>query len=217
MALTREEFNRDVNSLVERLSIAKGIANDRIEVLMDWQVAHGPCEMLYLVHPPVTTSASLDHHSSEHDFGIFLEDENVILDPETINLPTPSTTTISGITTTLEWRFSIVYSHTWQVPLLYFTVQYMDGSPCLRSFILHVLGADVDESYDFISYDEHPVTGRPSFYLHPCQTAARMSLLSTTTGTCAFPFHFILSWLSLVLPAVGFQIPSLLFSPACIK
>ncbi len=34
-----------------------------------------------------------------------------------------------------------------------------------------------EEHWTFVSYEEHPITGIPSFFLHPCQTSKRLQLV----------------------------------------
>mmetsp|Transcript_14511 Transcript_14511/g.16881 ORF Transcript_14511/g.16881 Transcript_14511/m.16881 type:complete len:196 (+) Transcript_14511:2-589(+) len=105
----------------------------------------------------------------------------------------------------VEWTFSIVYNYIWSVPVLYFQVQFSDGQMLSRKQVLKVLkeiqtnrdylheredgncdsddksdnnNDDDDEStWDFISQEEHPITGIPTFFFHPCQTSARLYLV----------------------------------------
>lgn len=124
-------------------------------------------------------------------------------------------------TITTEWHFSIVYSDTWKAPILYFTVEKLglqNGSPCYRFEILKFLeqcshSNRINDSWDFLSYDEHPVSGVPSFFLHPCQTLARLSTLVTTNianddDDDNHRQRFLLSWMSMILPSVGYAVPS---------
>eukprot|EP00594_Rhizosolenia_setigera_P013496 CAMPEP_0178971612 /NCGR_PEP_ID=MMETSP0789-20121207/20413_1 /TAXON_ID=3005 /ORGANISM="Rhizosolenia setigera, Strain CCMP 1694" /LENGTH=236 /DNA_ID=CAMNT_0020658685 /DNA_START=100 /DNA_END=807 /DNA_ORIENTATION=+ len=89
----------------------------------------------------------------------------------------------------MEWFFSVAYHDTWGVPVLYFRVLHMTGEQCSRTDVLNALSCsnEDDETYyenswDFISQEEHPITGEPSYFLHPCQTSARLgSLFSLST------------------------------------
>jgi hypothetical protein len=85
-------------------------------------------------------------------------------------------------------------------------------------------------SWEFVSQEEHPISGMPSYFLHPCRTGERMeSLMVTnstlssssldeeedeeegdggncrrsTTATTTSTVVPLLSWLSMVLPVVG--------------
>ena len=94
------------------------------------------------------------------------------------------------------WNLSIVYSDTWQVPVLYFTVEWRThGQPCTRTeigqLLRHVVVVDPQEptehndddddddwlSEDFVSATEHPIHGTPCYFLHPCQTAERLRMM----------------------------------------
>jgi ubiquitin-like-conjugating enzyme ATG10 len=114
-----------------------------------------------------------------------------------------------------EWSFSVVYSHIWHVPVLYFTVQMQDGTPLTRNEVidsLHSYCSDPDSfvhTSDFVTIDEHPVTGSPSYFLHPCQTLRRMEIF-THQLTC--PALRLWSWMSMLFPTVGIMIPLNTFS-----
>jgi Autophagocytosis associated protein, active-site domain len=106
----------------------------------------------------------------------------------------------------IEWRFSIAYSYIWHVPVLYFNVQLPNGTACSRLEVLqmlHCFCCDPDvmsDTWEFVSSDEHPVTGFPSFFLHPCQSSHRLVVMNAST-TC--PTMRLWSWMSMILPTVG--------------
>ena len=131
-----------------------------------------------------------------------------------------------------------MYSETWRVPVLYFTVCHQwTGDPCTRAQVLEFLlrcqqqppqqeedGAEVeqedekdeDSSWDFVSVTEHPATGTPCFFLHPCRTSERLQTLLRTTTTTRTPSTantrthsatLLWSWFSLILPSLGLSIP----------
>jgi Autophagocytosis associated protein, active-site domain len=104
----------------------------------------------------------------------------------------------------LIWYLNCIYHETWQVPVLYFSVQNAhDGSPCTRDNVLEALGIGstgsssmperndmnttneklfdqdeyIDNTWTTISMEEHPITGIPSYFLHPCRTAERLGTL----------------------------------------
>jgi hypothetical protein len=111
----------------------------------------------------------------------------------------------------LEWKFTVVYSHVWRIPVLYFQVYTSEGSLLSREEVLSLILPDEstlnsDESWTFLSHEEHPVTGMPSFFLHPCQTAARLGTLMHTSDCRGNEGKIMLCWLSMVLPSVGFRI-----------
>jgi hypothetical protein len=159
----------------------------------------------------------------------------------------------------IRWVYSIVYSPTWQAPVLYFTAESSvaasassDGPgdsgnndavlPLFlsRRQVLQELNHDAaavtttgdscdEDSWNFVSAEEHPMTGLPSFFLHPCQTADCLSTIMTTpssppslTASTTSPAvrhdnddddgivqaaHRLWAWCALVLPAAGLVIP----------
>lgn len=185
-------------------------------------------------------------------------DESLLADPSvTVFLPDDAAPVAESPTSSipLEWTFSVAYSHTFQVPVLYFTVarrprwhhhhqHHRPDGECvtdadadvavplscdevLRLLLerRNVLGThDNDDGLEMVSHDEHPVFGTPVLLLHPCRTAERLEALwegdrggrgdggadlykewTTKEGIK------LLSWMSLILPAVGFGIPARLY------
>lgn len=132
-----------------------------------------------------------------------------------------------------EWIFSIVFHDTWRVPTLYFTCSQLDGTPICRRQVLDILlshsgtshdnlaedgtNSREEELWEFVSQEEHPMTGKPSYFLHPCRTAERMEIMmlveedessdaSPNLSSCP-----LLSWMSMVLPVVGCKVSPLVF------
>ena len=113
---------------------------------------------------------------------------------------------------TSEWLVTISYSDIWQVPVLHFTVQMQDGTPLRRDDVISCLleyNDDPDSTSsvtsDFVSIDEHPVTGIPSYCLHPCRTSGLLEILLCTSSSDS-PTLQLWSWMSMILPHVGIAI-----------
>lgn len=127
-------------------------------------------------------------------------------------------TTSKPSSSSWEWNFSVVYSETWQAPVLYFHVHndVYRGEPCTRTQIVRHLTKTLDaqnnnvsDSWDFVSQDEHPVTRLPSFFLHPCRTNERLQHLSNKDNKEEEdPAVVLLQWMSLILPSVGLSVSS---------
>ena len=108
----------------------------------------------------------------------------------------------------ITWNYSIIYHSTWQCPVIYFST-----TPALSraTVLLHLqISCDGDsdgryapDSYDMISQEEHPLTGAPSYYLHPCRTRDLLGVLSGGGEE-----EGLLSFLSVVLPVVKFPFPA---------
>ncbi|KDN49605.1 hypothetical protein K437DRAFT_77245 [Tilletiaria anomala UBC 951] len=89
---------------------------------------------------------------------------------------------------------SICWSTTWKVPGFYFNVLHggrvlgleeVVRSPFILNTYLEGLDVEVSAAPDMaafpqLSQGEHPVTGLPCFYLHPCETAARLQELEAS-------------------------------------
>ena len=75
----------------------------------------------------------------------------------------------------------IFYSPPFQTPVAYFALERMHDAPTAAGF-----GAAR------LSCTEHPVTGLPCCYLHPCQTASIMGELG-----CHGPTDYLLKWLGI--------------------
>jgi len=105
----------------------------------------------------------------------------------------------------IAWNCSIVFSPTYGVPVFYFRANFLDGTSVGREEVLRVLnrkadaGGEDDDGWDFVSEEEHPVTGVPHYFLHPCQTPILLNFLSDTVEENISPGQLLLSWLSMIL------------------
>lgn len=122
----------------------------------------------------------------------------------------------TSINTSLYVTQSIHWSCTWRVPVLYFHANWSSGEPMsldqltafgvihdsgtLQSALLRPDTAEDSNSYFVpVSYGDHPRTGLPSFYLHPCQTGRILSDLLPES----YPSHlYIEAFLNLCASAV---------------
>jgi ubiquitin-like-conjugating enzyme ATG10 len=203
---------------------------------------------IYLTHPPVTQEVSksfLSLEQQEDDDNnmlvdeFLLQDDSILVDDNCDNdneIESLSSVAVS-ISTSISnnnnnnnnnntpivkviWNLSVVYSETFQVPVLYFTLEYTNGCPVERRPMVSLLlnmdnnnDNDDDNDWSRVSQDLHPETGRPSYFLHPCQTNDTlhnmMITAATTTITC--PSIWMWTWMSVVLPAIGHGIPSKYF------
>jgi ubiquitin-like-conjugating enzyme ATG10 len=112
-------------------------------------------------------------------------------------------------------QYDIVHSPSYQVPVLY--VQINDtGSQAVRL-------PSVDEAYEMLvpqsrraqikavgvmgglSMTDHPMTGLPVYFVHPCRTAEAMD--GMVNDTKVKPVEFLLLWLGLIGASVGLEVP----------
>lgn len=174
------------------------------DTLLQWSTERSSVDdSIFLKHPPVYSYCNNVLDCSDGGTGDYVMNESLIEDPD-VEHETPKENR-------LEWMFSIVYSETWNVPVLYFNVfKQLDRIPCQREEVLAVLKEHVEDSWEFLSYDEHPATGVPSLFLHPCQTKERIARLNNGDRNVTAE-EKLWSWMSLILPVVGFSIPSKIF------
>ncbi|XP_043920182.1 ubiquitin-like-conjugating enzyme ATG10 isoform X2 [Protopterus annectens] len=112
---------------------------------------------------------------------------------------------------TVRYEYHVVYSSSYQVPVLYFRACYTDGKPltleeiwgsvneCYRDHLLQ-------EAWETITQQEHPLLGQPFFVLHPCRTAKFMSAIFPKAQQSKCPVNYITTWLSMVGPVVGLNL-----------
>jgi hypothetical protein len=215
---TRHVFRQGAERLVR---VMEGF--DSLDQLCDWSIESGWDDGdVYLVHPVVRRSSRDAQHAGNADHLVSVDenesteevlwsDESVIDDPDVVVKDLEHQ--IESSESESEWNFSIVYSETWRVPVLYFRVQQRDGTPCSRNHVLEVLAGDshqnqVRDSWDFVSHEEHPISRCPSFFLHPCRTQERLETLQASTSDEALR---LLSWMSMIFPSVGYSISSRTF------
>ncbi|XP_073090601.1 ubiquitin-like-conjugating enzyme ATG10 isoform X2 [Manis javanica] len=115
-------------------------------------------------------------------------------------------------TEVIKYEYHVLYSYSYQVPVLYFRASFLDGRP----LTLKNIWEGVHECYktrllqgpwDTITQQEHPVLGQPFFVLHPCKTDEFMTPMLKNSQKINRRFNYITSWLSIVGPVVGLNLP----------
>jgi ubiquitin-like-conjugating enzyme ATG10 len=107
----------------------------------------------------------------------------------------------------------VVYSASYQVPVLYFQLcNTMWHSPPSLDTLHSVLVPELHKPpvqhvgiLGAISKSDHPVTGVPSFFVHPCQTLAAMTSLQISRS--GEPDNYLLGWIGIIGAAVGLSVP----------
>ncbi|KAM0946459.1 hypothetical protein DsansV1_C09g0095181 [Dioscorea sansibarensis] len=111
------------------------------------------------------------------------------------------------------YDFHIVYSFSYQVPVLYFHGHQSDGQPLNLDEVEKDLPPSSskvlrESKWTFMTLGEHPYLRRPWFTLHPCATSDWMKLLFGDTSVKDLDIsRYLPSWLSVVGQAVGLRIP----------
>ena len=204
MELTREEFNQDASALAGAFEGLRG--KNSMFVLSNWQLKYKDKDNLYLLHPPVTTNLCDTRLSITREEESSLEDQSVTTDPQQFSEQNSTENTVQK--RMIRWIFSVLYSETYRVPVLYFHAEEDSGELCTREHVLDWLHPkdDVKDTWDFISQEEHPFTSIPSFFLHPCRTSTRLGLLFKPGD-----ISVIWAWMSMILPVVNYSVPPSFF------
>ena len=153
-------------------------------------------------------------NESEHEIEDEVEDE----DPEALVVPTAAAKRkdLDRVA-----RYDVVYSPSYQVPILYLT--FADASTG-KSIPL----PSADEIYDMLvpqgfktpmrdvgvmgalSMAEHPITGVPAYFVHPCRTQEALAPLlgDTSHESGSEPaVEYLLLWFGVIGASVGLSVP----------
>ncbi|XP_021079045.2 ubiquitin-like-conjugating enzyme ATG10 isoform X1 [Mesocricetus auratus] len=112
----------------------------------------------------------------------------------------------------IKYEYHVLYSCSYQVPVLYFRASFLDGKPLSLTDIWE----GVHECYktrllqgpwDTITQQEHPILGQPFFVLHPCKTNEFMTAVLKHPQKINRNVNYITSWLSIMGPVVGLNLP----------
>jgi ubiquitin-like-conjugating enzyme ATG10 len=153
----------------------------------------------------------------ESEDEIEIEDE----DPDALSRPAAASSSAVGRGLDCMVRYDAVYSTSYQVPVLYLT--FADASTSK-----HIPLPSADEVYDMLvpqgfkasmrdvgvmgalSMAEHPITGMPAYFVHPCRTQEALTPLlagaSQTAGTEP-AVEYLLLWFGVIGASVGLSVP----------
>ncbi|KAK1345140.1 hypothetical protein QTO34_013848 [Cnephaeus nilssonii] len=140
--------------------------------------------------------------------------KNCIFLQEALELPLDDSevTEAAAATEVIKYEYHVLYSCSYQVPVLYFRASFLDGRP----LSLKDIWEGVHECYkarlqqgpwDTITQQEHPILGQPFFVLHPCKTNEFMTPVLKNSRKINRNVNYITSWLSIVGPVVGLNLP----------
>lgn len=92
------------------------------------------------------------------------------------------------------YEYSVVYSESYEVPVMYFCSSNQGGEPLkLENIILFSPKIQKQETRQTISQVEHPLLFRPFYLVHPCKTRNFMEIHKTSS-----PNNYLLTWLSVL-------------------
>ncbi|XP_035876383.1 ubiquitin-like-conjugating enzyme ATG10 isoform X2 [Phyllostomus discolor] len=121
-------------------------------------------------------------------------------------------TEAAAATEVIKYEYHVLYSCSYQVPVLYFRASFLDGRPLSLKDIWEGVGECYKTRlqqgpWDTITQQEHPILGQPFFVLHPCRTTELMSPVVKNSRKINRNINYITSWLSIVGPVVGLPLP----------
>ncbi|XP_043989331.1 ubiquitin-like-conjugating enzyme ATG10 isoform X1 [Gambusia affinis] len=123
-----------------------------------------------------------------------------------------SYTVTNGSSLVLQYEYHILFSCSYGAPVLYFRAFTLEG----RSLALEEMWSTIHPNYrlclqnsplNAISQQEHPLLGQPFFFFHPCRTEEFMGPVLQAASDQGRPVNYVLSWLSVVGPVVGLDVP----------
>ena len=111
--------------------------------------------------------------------------------------------------TVLTCEYHVIYSSSYQVPVLYFTASYSNGKLALLSDLWQLLPIQglINENgkWGVLTDIEHPFLHCPFYHIHPCHTAKMMGACDHVT-TLGYHDNYVLTWLSAFGPLVGLSL-----------
>ncbi|XP_042308411.1 ubiquitin-like-conjugating enzyme ATG10 isoform X4 [Sceloporus undulatus] len=119
---------------------------------------------------------------------------------------------MSATSEVIRYEYHVLYSCSYQAPVLYFQACFLDGKP----LTLDEIWKNVHECYkehlwqgpwDTVTQQEHPLLGQPFFFLHPCRTNEFMASVLSGSHKQRRSTNYIIAWLSTVGPVVGLNLP----------
>ncbi|CAO3564700.1 unnamed protein product [Mortierella alpina] len=119
----------------------------------------------------------------------------------------------------LTVSYHIIFSPSYQVPVLYFNAYRRDGTAISLE---EIYGSLVPEEWRSsirdaglnggISQQDHPILNVPYFYMHPCETVPLMETIALSqaeeSNSRSFIENYIMTWLSFTGQAIGISIPT---------
>ncbi|XP_074544306.1 ubiquitin-like-conjugating enzyme ATG10 [Halichoeres trimaculatus] len=118
----------------------------------------------------------------------------------------------AGSLQVLQCEYHILFSCSYSAPVLYFRASTLGG----RSLSLEEVWSSVHSNFrlrlqtsplNTITLQEHPLLGQPFFMLHPCRTEEFMRPMLQEARRQQRPVNYVLTWLSVVGPLVGLEVP----------
>ena len=204
--LTYEEFVRNARDFVAM--------SDRLGD--GWELRHvrptdGPEETALLVKRSCAAIAEEMPEDSEAP--------REVREPENIEDEDPATLHHREKQETVQFEYHVIYSQSYQVPVLYFTATFHSGRLVPLKDIwrflspFHVARGSGME-WESVTQAEHPMLSQPFYHIHPCHTPDVMATILSLNkykkdGSIEknTELNYLLSWLTIFGPTIGLHVP----------
>jgi ubiquitin-like-conjugating enzyme ATG10 len=205
--ITQEDFHQQCKEFVNRPSAVK----------QGWTWNEKGYCSLEQVHCLAREFIFSNNNSEQCD----IDDDETLedIDEEDVSVIPSCTvsTTSSNDTIPICFKYHILFSESFQVPVLYFNAyNAQDSSLLSREQVLNFVTNENQKKsglipsedlnpYTMITQGEHLILGTIFYYIHPCETANLMDMVlsTSTTGT----LNYIVSWLSFFGRLVSLNVP----------
>jgi Autophagocytosis associated protein, active-site domain len=211
--LSRDEFAKGAIAYIEAIpDLQSGFDDDDVGKHLysrgwQWNQGRNPPFTQHMTRTGIVTNVRLPLNYEDEDtldeFSIHEEaDEGLIKD--------------QLASTLLHVHQIIVFSSTWNVPVMYIEASRIDGSvvsvnDLLRSTIFHIPTSSKMEdqnagnsTFPTISIGENPANGHGCAYLHPCQTAT--SIATLMQGKAVTPMEYLETFIMLCSDVVEMRL-----------
>jgi ubiquitin-like-conjugating enzyme ATG10 len=169
---------------------------------------------IYTRTEQVVDNSNAGAHESEEEIEDEIEDE----DPEALFVPTAAAKR-QDLDRTV--RYDVVYSPSYQLPVLYLTfAEATTGKSTPLPSAEEIYEMLVPQDFKTpmrdvgvmgaLSMAEHPVTGMPAYFVHPCQTQDALAPLLEDHSQKARSepeLEYLLLWFGVVGAGVGLSVP----------
>ncbi|XP_032421214.1 ubiquitin-like-conjugating enzyme ATG10 isoform X2 [Xiphophorus hellerii] len=172
----------------------------------DWGPLHD--QKGFSFHPQPQTLCDSTGHEKEEDPAASTGSDFLRAEEEDDG----SYTVTNSSSLVLQYEYHILFSCSYGAPVLYFRAFTLEG----RSLALEEMWSTIHPNYrlclqncplNAISQQEHPLLGQPFFFFHPCRTEEFMGPVLQAAPDQGRPVNYVLSWLSVVGPVVGLDVP----------
>jgi ubiquitin-like-conjugating enzyme ATG10 len=166
----------------------------------------------------VMDNSSTEFHESEEE----IEDEIEYEDPEALFVPTAAAAAAAKRQDLDRVvRYDVVYSPSYQVPVLYLTfAEATTGKSTPLPSAEEVYDMLVPRGFKTpmrdvgvmgaLSMAEHPITGMPVYFVHPCRTQEALAPLledSSQKARSEPELEYLLLWFGVIGASVGLSVP----------